>query len=74
MFHLCAGLEYLHTGCKPPLVHRDVKTANILLNERLEAKITDFGLSKTFQDDNTLHSSTRIVGTVGYLDPEYHLT
>ncbi|KAG6487462.1 hypothetical protein ZIOFF_056048 [Zingiber officinale] len=67
------GLEYLHIGCKPPLVHRDVKTANILLNERLEAKITDFGLSKTFQDDNTLHSSTRIVGTIGYLDPEYYV-
>ncbi|XP_074569537.1 putative LRR receptor-like serine/threonine-protein kinase At1g05700 [Curcuma longa] len=66
------GLEYLHTGCKPPLVHRDVKTANILLNEKLEAKIADFGLSKSFQDDNTGHTSTRIVGTVGYLDPEYY--
>ncbi|XP_074569541.1 putative leucine-rich repeat receptor-like serine/threonine-protein kinase At2g19230 [Curcuma longa] len=65
------GLEYLHTGCKPPLVHRDVKTANILLNERLEAKISDFGLTKRFQDDNTDHTSTRIVGTIGYLDPEY---
>ncbi|KAG6483554.1 hypothetical protein ZIOFF_060202 [Zingiber officinale] len=67
------GLEYLHTGCKPPLVHRDVKTANILLNERLEAKIADFGLSKRFQDDNTGHTSTRIVGTIGYLDPEYYV-
>ncbi|XP_074569540.1 putative LRR receptor-like serine/threonine-protein kinase At1g05700 [Curcuma longa] len=65
------GLEYLHTGCKPPLVHRDVKTANILLNERLEAKIADFGLTKRFKDDNTSHTSTRIVGTIGYLDPEY---
>ncbi|WOL14613.1 hypothetical protein Cni_G23393 [Canna indica] len=67
------GLEYLHAGCKPPLIHRDVKTTNILLNERLEAKISDFGLSRTFQNDSHSHTSTRVVGTMGYVDPEYYI-
>ncbi|CAD5166812.1 unnamed protein product [Musa acuminata subsp. malaccensis] len=66
------GLEYLHKGCRPPLIHRDVKTANILLSERLEAKIADFGLSKTFQNEVSTHVSTTVVGTPGYLDPEYY--
>ncbi|URE19230.1 receptor-like serine threonine-protein kinase [Musa troglodytarum] len=64
------GLEYLHKGCKPPLVHRDVKSANILLSESLEAKIADFGLSRAFDNANHTHVSTAVVGTPGYLDPE----
>ncbi|MQM03187.1 hypothetical protein Taro_035969 [Colocasia esculenta] len=69
------GLEYLHSGCKPPIVHRDVKTANILLNQNLEAKIADFGLSKAFTNEDHSHISTNTVaGTPGYLDPAYQLT
>ncbi|KAJ3678959.1 hypothetical protein LUZ61_021123 [Rhynchospora tenuis] len=48
------GLEYLHKACNPPLIHRDVKTSNILLNANLEAKIADFGLSRAFNNDCTL--------------------
>ncbi|PVH62115.1 hypothetical protein PAHAL_3G207500 [Panicum hallii] len=69
------GLEYLHKGCNPPLIHRDVKATNILLDTKLEAKIADFGLSKTFNRDNEAHISTNtLVGTPGYVDPEYQAT
>jgi serine/threonine protein kinase len=65
-----AGLEYLHKSCNPPLIHRDVKTSNILLTANFEAKIADFGLSRTFSNAAITHISTRVVGTPGYLDPE----
>nr|AWA44823.1 hypothetical protein SO179B13_000003 [Saccharum officinarum] len=65
------GLEYLHKGCSPPLIHRDVKLANILLSARLEAKVADFGLSKAFNNDDTHVATATIAGTPGYLDPEY---
>ncbi|CAL4978957.1 unnamed protein product [Urochloa decumbens] len=69
------GLEYLHKGCNPPLIHRDVKATNILLNEKLEAKIADFGLSRAFGHNSDTHISTNtLVGTPGYVDPEYQAT
>jgi serine/threonine protein kinase len=67
------GLEYLHEACTPSIVHRDVKTANILLDKNLVGIIADFGLSRAFNDAHT-HISTVAAGTLGYLDPEYHAT
>ncbi|XP_052726717.1 LRR receptor-like serine/threonine-protein kinase IOS1 [Vigna angularis] len=69
-----SGLEYLQNGCKPPIFHRDIKSTNILLNENLQAKLSDFGLSKIILTDGETHVSTVIAGTPGYLDPEYYLT
>ncbi|KAL3720913.1 hypothetical protein ACJRO7_005682 [Eucalyptus globulus] len=67
------GLEYLHNGCKPPIIHRDLKTPNILLNENMQAKICDFGLSKAFVREQDSYISTCPAGTPGYLDPEFHI-
>ncbi|KAF8776637.1 hypothetical protein HU200_003361 [Digitaria exilis] len=68
------GLEYLHKACQPLLIHRDVKTTNILLSAELVAKISDFGLTKVFADDFMSHITTQPAGTLGYLDPEYYNT
>uniref|UniRef100_A0A0E0CFQ3 Protein kinase domain-containing protein n=1 Tax=Oryza meridionalis TaxID=40149 RepID=A0A0E0CFQ3_9ORYZ len=65
------GLEYVHVACKPALIHRDVKSRNILLTTNLGAKIADFGLTKVFSESRT-HMTTEPAGTFGYLDPEYY--
>lgn len=70
-FLICnEGLEYLHTGCIPPIVHRDIKSTNILLDQNFQAKLADFGLSRSFPTGNETHVSTVVAGTPGYLDPE----
>ncbi|CAM6092053.1 unnamed protein product [Calypogeia fissa] len=76
------GILYLHTEANPPIFHRDIKSNNILLDIRKQAKVADFGLSRLapdFQDDlgdetQDSHISTVVKGTPGYLDPEYFLT
>ncbi|KAG6410769.1 hypothetical protein SASPL_128837 [Salvia splendens] len=64
------GFAYLHEDCHPRIIHRDIKTANILIDSNFEAKVADFGLAK-LSNDNYTHVSTRIMGTFGYLAPEY---
>ncbi len=71
--YLCIGLEYLHDKCHPKIIHRDVKSNNILLTKKLEAKVADFGLSKLRaieQGITPTHITTIVKGTPGYLDPE----
>ncbi|CAL5081063.1 unnamed protein product [Urochloa decumbens] len=68
------GLDYLHNGCSPPIIHRDVKNSNILLDQNLQAKIADLGLSKRYLSDTQTHISATAAGTAGYMDPEYYLT
>nr|XP_034916261.1 probable leucine-rich repeat receptor-like protein kinase At5g49770 isoform X3 [Populus alba] len=68
------GLAYLHELVNPRIIHRDVKSANILLDECLNAKVADFGLSKPMDNSELILASTQVKGTMGYIDPEYQKT
>ncbi|CAL9016895.1 unnamed protein product [Prunus brigantina] len=67
---IARGLAYLHEESRLKVVHRDIKATNVLLDKNLTPKISDFGLAKLDEEDNT-HISTRIAGTYGYMAPEY---
>ncbi|XP_024379057.1 receptor-like serine/threonine-protein kinase At1g78530 isoform X8 [Physcomitrium patens] len=67
------GLAYLHHDCVPRIIHRDVKSSNILLDADLEARVSDFGLAKLMDLDKT-HVTTMVAGTLGFLAPEYVAT
>lgn len=64
------GIAYLHHDCVPHIIHRDIKSSNILLDENMEARVSDFGLA-TLMEPNKTHVSTIVAGTFGYLPPEY---
>ncbi|KAJ4778812.1 Protein kinase superfamily protein [Rhynchospora pubera] len=68
------GLEYLHETANPPVIYRDFKASNILLDEDFNPKLSDFGLAKVGPVGDKSHVSTRVMGTYGYCAPEYALT
>ncbi|MED6184224.1 putative serine/threonine-protein kinase pbl23 [Stylosanthes scabra] len=68
------GLEYLHEASNPPVIYRDFKASNILLDEDFNPKLSDFGLAKLGPTGDKTHVSTRVMGTYGYCAPEYAST
>ncbi|KMS94830.1 hypothetical protein BVRB_014920, partial [Beta vulgaris subsp. vulgaris] len=72
--HSAKGLDYLHYKANPPVIYRDLKASNILLEKDFHAKLSDFGLAKLGPTGDKTHVSTRVMGTYGYCAPEYQRT
>lgn len=70
---IAQGLDYLHSFADPPIIHRDVKPSNILLDEHMNAKLSDFGISRSTTEMIDTHISTGPAGTLGFVDPHYFL-
>ncbi|KAL0301119.1 UNVERIFIED_CONTAM: G-type lectin S-receptor-like serine/threonine-protein kinase [Sesamum radiatum] len=68
---IARGLQYLHHDSRLKIIHRDLKTSNILLDENLNPKISDFGIARTFGENQYVARTKRVVGTYGYMAPEY---
>ncbi|KAG4945122.1 hypothetical protein JHK87_041129 [Glycine soja] len=68
------GLAYLHEDCNPCVIHRDFKSSNILLEYDFTPKVSDFGLARTTLNEGSNHISTHVIGTFGYVAPEYAMT
>ncbi|XP_056159935.1 probable serine/threonine-protein kinase PBL26 isoform X1 [Syzygium oleosum] len=73
-FGAAQGLEYLHDKANPPVIYRDLKSSNILLDEAFNPKLSDFGLAKLGPAGDKMHVSSRVMGTYGYCAPEYART